>query len=312
MIFINILICLAILCALFFIFLMVLFTTTFAPIRKRSDNYRRMPKNDQYNNIKNEMFGLIDMLEDEKCEKVSINSDDGLKLYGRFYDRGNTDVIEIYFHGYRSHAIRDYCGAGDNARKRGRSAIAVHQRSHGESEGNAITFGIKERHDVLCWIDYAIKRFGKDVKIILSGVSMGAATILMASELNLPENVKGITADCPYSSPKEIICKVAKDKGYSAAISYPFIRLSAKLFAGIDIEEASPIKAVANTDIPILIIHGNDDRYVPYYMGKAVYEACTSKNKKFLTVEGAGHAISFFKDRETYTKTVEEFIDSVI
>lgn len=312
MILIYALIGLAILCALFFIFLRVIFVITFSPNRKKSDNYRRIPNSEQYNEVKSEMLSLIDILEAEKCEKVSITSHDGLKLCGRFYDRGSNDIIEIDFHGYRGHALRDYCGGSDIARKCGRSSIIIHQRSHSESDGKAITFGIKERHDAALWIDYAVKRFGKDVKIILSGVSMGAATVLMASELDLPENVKGIIADCPYSSPKEIICKVAKDKGLSPKFFYPFIKLSAKIFAQINIEESSPADAVKNTNIPILIIHGNDDRFVPYHMGVAVFDACRNENKRFLTIEGAGHAISFFKDRENYTKTVGEFLASVL
>lgn len=312
MIIIYILIALAILSALFFVFLRVIFGITFSPNRKKSDNYRRIPNSEQYNEVKSSMLELIDKLEAEKCEKVSITSHDGLKLTGRFYDRASRDIIEIDFHGYRGHALRDYCGGSEIARKHKRSSIIVHQRSHSESEGKAITFGIKERLDASLWIDYVIKRFGSNVKIILSGVSMGASTVLMASELDLPENVKAIIADCPYSSPKEIICKVAKDKGLCAAFFYPFIKLSARIFAGINIEQASPVQAVANTNIPILIIHGDDDRFVPYSMGKAVFNACKSQNKRFLTVEGAGHAICFFKDREKYTRTVEEFIDSVL
>lgn len=312
MFFIYALIVLAIICALFFIFLRVIFDITFAPKRKKSDNFRRIPNSEQYSKIRNEMLGLIDVLEKEEYEKVSLISNDGLTLFGRFYNRKSTDVIEIDFHGYRGHALRDYCGGSKLARDCSRSSILVHQRSHADSEGNAITFGIRERQDAVLWVKYAIDRFGKNVKIILSGVSMGAATVLMASELDLPKNVVGIIADCPYSSPKEIICKVARDRALSPKLFYPFIKLSAKIFARIDIEEASPEDAVKNTNIPILIIHGNDDRFVPYYMGKAVFDACMSENKKFLTVEGAGHAISYFKDKELYTKSVNAFIESLI
>ena len=208
--------------------------------------------------------------------------------------------------------MRDYCGGCFISKQNGISSIIVDQRSHGNSEGNAITFGIKERYDVVSWVDFVLSRFGSDTKIILSGVSMGAATVLMASELNLPENVVCILADCPYSSPSEIIKKVAKDRGFSAKVIYPFIKLSARLFAGINLEESSPIEAVKNTDIPILIVHGDDDRYVPYEMGKAVFDACSSDTKKMLTVKKAGHAISYFLDTENYTKTVSDFVEDAI
>ena len=105
---------------------------------------------------------------------------------------------------------------------------------------------------------------------------------------------------------------MAQRKGLNPKIFYPIIKLSARIFARIDIEQSSPKQAVENTNIPILIVHGNDDRYVPYYMGKEVFEACKSQNKKFLTVDGAGHVISFFKDMELYTKTVNEFIENIM
>ena len=141
---------------------------------------------------------------------------------------------------------------------------------------------------------------------------MGAATVLMASDIVDEKNVVGIIADCPYSSPRDIIIKVAKDKGLNGKLLFPLVILSAKLFAGIDIDASSPVESVKNTNIPILIIHGDDDRFVPHYMGKAIYEACASENKKFLSVKDAGHALSYCCDTETYVKTTKDFINSVI
>lgn len=297
---------------LFLAFLWVLYYITFSPMRDFSDDYRRIPNNRHYNSVKDKILSHIDELEALDCEDISIKSYDGLTLYGRYYERPLEKVIELDFHGYRGHALRDYCGGAKMCSDSGRSAIIVEQRSHGRSEGKTITFGIRERKDVLCWIDYVIKRFGEDVKIILSGVSMGAATVLMASELDLPVNVVGIIADCPYTSPKEIISKVARDNHLNSRFIYPFIKLSAKLFAGLDIEEASAIEAVKNTNIPILIIHGTDDRFVPYDMGKRIFEGCASENRKFLSVDGAGHATSYFKDTELYVKTVNDFLDNIL
>ena len=281
----------------FFIFLWVLYCISFSPMKRFVNDPRRIPRNEQYDKIRDEMFILIDELEKEPCEKISTFSYDNLRLSARYYDRGNDSLIEIDFHGYRGHALRDYCGGSKISRQDKRNAIIIDQRSHTDSKGRAITFGIKERFDVLSWVDYTISRFGKDVKIILSGISMGAATVLMASELDLPKNVIGIIADCPYTSPKDIICKVSKDKGLPVKLIYPLVKLSAKIFANADIDAASPIEAVKHTNIPILIIHGDDDRYVPYHMGKEVFEACASENKRFLSVKNAGHGVSFFEDR---------------
>lgn len=307
----KILFILILLCLLFFAFLYILFDMAFAPKRRHTSNPRRIPSDDQYGPIKKKMLDHIDALEAQEYEGVVITSFDGLKLFGRYYKREKNDIIEIDFHGYRGNAMRDYCGGNVISRNSGTSSIIVDQRCHGKSQGNAITFGIKERQDVKSWVEYAIERFGKDIKIFLSGVSMGAATVLMASELELP-NVICILADCPYSSPKEIICKVARDRKYPDKLIYPFAKLSAKLFAKTDLESCSAIEAVKHTKIPILIIHGDDDRYVPYDMGKAVYEACASEQKQLLTVEKAGHAISYFLETENYTKTVTEFVENAI
>lgn len=297
---------------LFFAVLWILYYVTFSPMRKISDDYRYIPKSRHYDEVKENIMSHIDELEKTPCEDISITSFDGLKLSGRYYKRELEGVIEIDFHGYRGHALRDYCGGAKMCLDKGRSSIIVEERSHARSEGKTITFGIKERYDVLSWVEYAVERFGKDVKIVLSGVSMGAATVLMASELNLPENVVGIIADCPYSSPKEIICKVAKKKGLSPKLVYPLIKLSARLFGGFDLEESSAIEAVKNTNIPIIIFHGKDDGFVPYEMGKRIFEACASENKRMMSVDGAGHATSYFKQMDLYVKTLNDFLDSVL
>jgi len=303
---------LTVLVLLFIFLLFVLYYITFGPMRKITDNYRLIPNNRHYNEIKDRIMSHIDELEKTPCEDVTTKSRDGLTLFGRYYKRELDGIIELDFHGYRGHALRDYCGGAKMCLDKGRSSIIVEQRSHGRSDGNVITFGIRERYDVLSWVDYAIARFGKDVKIILSGVSMGAATVLMASELNLPDNVVGIIADCPYTSPKEIITKVAYDKGLPGKLIYPLIKLSAKILARVDIDKASAIEAVKNTDIPILIIHGTDDRFVPYDMGKRIFEACASSKKQMLSVEGAGHATSYFKETNLYVESVNNFLDSIL
>lgn len=283
----------------------------FAIPKKGSDVSRVIPDTDQYLPIKEKMLKLVDELQSVECEPAYTTSHDGLKLYARYYKQDTPDIIEIEFHGYRSSAYRDYCGGSSISRQNKVSTLLVDQRGHGKSEGRAITFGIKERYDVLSWIEYVNKRFGKQTKIVLSGVSMGAATVLMASELDLPENVVAILADCPYSSPKDIILKVCRDRGFNPKLMYPFILLSAKVFAGINLNESSAVKAVQNTKIPILIIHGDDDRYVPYSMGVEIFVSCRSK-KKMLTVKGAGHGICYFVDNKAYIDTVNEFINEVI
>ena len=266
----------------------------------------------QYSDINPIMHELISAAESCECEKIEIcSSRDGIKLVGRYYEFSDSNVLYIFFHGYRGTALRDGCGGFEMSKAAGRNILMVDQRANGLSDGNAITFGIMERHDCRDWVNYAVERFGKDVKIVLSGVSLGAATVLMASGLEMPENVKCIIADCGFSSPKEIICKVAHEQGYPEKLCYPLLKACCKSRAHFDLDETSAVEAVSKTKIPIMIIHGDDDRYVPIEMGHKIYDACASE-KELVVIHGAPHAASYVVDKKTYTEAANRFIEKYI
>ncbi len=249
---------------------------------------------------------LMDSFMERKCERVEITSHDGLKLYGYYYHVKEGAPVEIGFHGYRSNAVRDFCGGGAICLDNGINLLLVDQRAHGDSTGESISFGINERLDCKCWVDYVKQRFGNDVKIILAGVSMGAGTVLMASDMDFGGNVRCIVADCPYSDQSQIIKLVCSKRKLDPKLFYPFIKLSAKTIGGFDLEEYTPLKAVAHTKIPILLIHGEADNFVPCSMSKDLYDACTSE-KQLVVVKGAGHAMSYVVDEKLYKKTVLDF-----
>lgn len=240
-------------------------------------------------------------------EDVYIRSFDGLMLHGVYYHVADGAPLDIQFHGYNGNAVRDFCGGNKVSRDAGRNSLVIEHRAHGLSQGKTITFGIKERRDCLSWVEYAIGRFGRDVKITLAGVSMGAATVLMAISLGLPENIKAIIADCGYSSPKAIIRKVARDQGFAPWLVYPFIWLGGRIFGGFNLTEASAVSSVAESNIPVLIIHGEADNFVPCCMAREIYDACRSE-KELLTVPGAGHGLSYLIDSQLYEETVNDFL----
>lgn len=276
--------------------------------KARHNNPHNEFDNEQYKDITPIMHKLITNAEAEPFEALKIiSSHDRTKLYGRLYKYSDKPVVNIFFHGYHSTALRDGCGGLEMSKDAKINAILVDQRANGLSGGNVITFGILERLDCRDWVNFAVEKFGKDVKIVLSGVSLGAATVLTASDLDMP-NVKCIIADCGFSSPKEIICKVAKDNGYPAAICWPLLKISCRLRGHFNIGETSAMEAVGRTKIPILIIHGDDDRYVPFEMGEKLYKACASE-KAFLRVKDAPHAASYIVDKSAYTKASREFIE---
>ena len=277
-----------------------------APRKPLPEDHMELPVGDIYEAYREKMENWILQTRALPQEDVEITSFDGLKLRGKFYEYAPGAPVELMFHGYRGCAERDLPGGVQRCFRVGRSAMVVDQRASGRSEGNTITFGVKERKDCLGWIDFMIEKFGPDVKIILTGISMGAATVMMAGGEDLPENVIGILADCGYSSQKEIILKTIKEMGLPPKLSYPFAKLAAKLFGRFDLEETSPVEALKKCKVPVIFYHGESDDFVPCDMSRACFEACTSR-KKLVTIPGAGHGLSYAVAPETYIETLKEF-----
>ena len=264
----------------------------------------------QYDPYRAEMKRIFHQLNDRPCEYVTIYSHDGLKLSGRYYHIQDGAPLDIGFHGYRSSPLTDFSGGSELSFNLGHNVLLVDQRAHGKSEGRTISFGIQERQDLVQWVNYAIDRFGQDVKILLYGISMGGATVLMASELDLPSNVKGIIADCPYSSPIDIILHVGNSIPIPNWLIKPFVIVGAKIFGGFDVCETTAASAVQNTHIPVLIIHGESDHFVPCEMSDIVDQ--NSEMVTRLTIPSADHGISYLVDPTTYRHTVTEFIQKVM
>ena len=241
-------------------------------------------------------------------ENFYIKSHDGLTLHAKYFEFAPNAVTEIMFHGYRSTAERDLSGGVQRCFALGRNVLLVDQRTSCGSEGKVISFGINEHRDCLAWIDFAVNHFGKDVKLVLTGISMGASTVLMAAGNPLSENVVGVLADCGFSSPKQIIQKCAKDQHYPVKLIYPFIKLGAKIFGHFDLEEYSPLEAMKTCKVPVIFFHGEDDDFVPCYMSQEMYEACTSQ-KKLVTIPDAGHGLVYLVDNEKYFQSVIEFFN---
>ena len=305
------------LCTIFLILILFLSASYFsyrfafyAP-KRMPDAEVAMPVGAQYEKHRPGISKSVEEMLSRPFEPVIITSHDGQKLYARYYHIAEGAPLQIFFHGYKSSAELDCCGGSKLAAKLGQNTLVVDQRSHGKSEGSCITFGIKERRDCVDWIHYALTRFGQDTRIILSGLSMGAATVLMSTDLALPDNVVGVIADCPYSSPKAIIQKVSRDMHLPAHLAYPFVKLGAKIFGGFDLEESSAVSAVAATDIPILLIHGEDDRFVPCDMSREIHRVCRSQIT-FKTIPDAGHGLSYMVAPEVYEQVTTDFINTIL
>ena len=241
-------------------------------------------------------------------KQYAIQSHDGLNLYGKFYEYAPGATVELMFHGYRGSAERDLCGGVQRCFSLGHSAFVVDQRTSGMSGGRVITFGLREQEDCLRWVDFCIKEFGKDVKIILTGISMGAATVLMAAGRELPEQGVGILADCGYTSAKKIICKCIRQLHLNDKLLYPFIRIGAQLFGGFDPNKADATAALATCQKPVIFYHGDDDDFVPCSMSEENHAACPAP-KRFVVMPGAGHGLCYLVDAQGYLAALKEFGD---
>ncbi|MBQ7778204.1 MAG: alpha/beta hydrolase [Oscillibacter sp.] len=280
----------------------------YAPEPHYKDIYE-LPPGSQYEAEKEWMHSLIRAMDAVPFEPVTITAWDGTPLFGRYYHVADGAPLQLQFHGFRSVGIQDFCGGNVLAREAGQNTLIVDQRSHGKSGGTAITFGIREQYDCLDWIRWANDRFGADTPIFLSGVSMGAATVLMAAGLpDLPANVRGVIADSPYSCPREIIRFVCGRMHLPPALICPFVFLGARLIDGFDLSAGSPKEAVKQAKVPILIIHGEDDRMVPCDMSREIAENCASPVRRE-TFPDAGHGLSYILDKDRYARATAEFFE---
>ena len=223
-------------------------------------------------------------------------SDDGLKLHATWFPREDCKKVVICFHGYTSKGMNDYIGLSGYYLKNGYSMLLVDERAHGESEGKYIGFGCLDRNDAKKWIDWVVEHCGEEVEILLHGTSMGGATVLMTSGLDLPTQVKGIISDCAFTSPKEVFTHVLKHMIHLPAFPImQFSELYNRKLAGYGLNECNAAEEVKKAKTPILLIHGSGDTFVPYSMCETIYANIASPKKK-LVVEGAAHAESYYKD----------------
>ena len=248
-------------------------------------------------------------------EDVYRTSFDGLKLHATYLpaikETSGKKKVVICFHGYTSKGLSDFTGLTNYYFRHGYAMLHPDARAHGESEGDYIGFGCLDRKDAINWIEWVIQKCGADVEILLHGISMGGSTVLMASGLDLPSQVKGIISDCAFTSPKEVFTHVLKTMYHLP--SFPVIQgadFVNKKLAGYGMDECNAKREVAKAKVPILFIHGSKDTFVPAGMCQEIYDCCASP-KQMLIVEGAAHGESYFKDMKAYENALDEFIQSL-
>ncbi len=246
----------------------------------------------------------------QEKERIVMKSNDGLRLAAYYLPpKEQSDKVLILMHGYRNDGFGDFSGLVRFYHEMGYHLLVPHQRSHGESEGRYICFGVKERYDLKQWTEYIVKRMKGRCKVFLSGISMGGATVLMAAGLDLPKQVKGIIADCAFTSPWDIFSSVMNLNFHVPKT--PVLQVAdiiSRKRAGFAFKECSTLDCMRENRIPVLFIHGGTDTFVPTQMSYRNYETCTAP-KELLIVERAAHATSNMVAPEIYRDKVIGFME---
>ena len=260
---------------------------------------------EEFDRLMAEVDASAQKLEGCGCAKVEIISHDGIKLVGHWYENPHAQRIVGAMHGWRSSWSQDFGMIADFMHENDCSVLYAEQRGQNGSGGDYMTFGLLERYDCLDWINWVNTHTRPGLPVYLAGISMGATTVLMAAGLDLPENVRGIVADCGFTSPHAIWKHVTEENLH---LSYSFHgnlveRLCQKKMGT---KEYSTIDAMGHCRVPVLFVHGTDDTFVPISMTYENYQACTAP-KQLLIVPGAGHGLSYYVEKDRYEKMVKIF-----
>lgn len=239
-------------------------------------------------------------------EVIQIQSRDGTHLVGHWMGVPTPKRVIIAMHGWRSAWDHDFGMISDFLRNNGCSVLYAEQRGQGGSGGMHMGFGLTERYDCLDWINWANRTCGGNLPIYLCGISMGASTVLLAGGLDLPQNVRGILADCGFTSIVDIWKHVAKQ----ARLAYPVYGGTAGKLAEkrlcVAVDADSCPQSLSRCRVPVLFVHGTEDHFVPIEMTYENYKACASPKRLFV-VPGAEHGMSYLTDPQGYENAVKSF-----
>lgn len=300
------------LASLFIIWLLVALWAMKKAIGKRPDRpleeIEKEPNTAWYR-FNKEIHEGVDWIASMPKTELEITAHDGITLGGILIEHPSPRATLIMFHGYRSAGENDFSCAASFYHSLGFNLLIVDQRTHARSGGKYIGFGVLERRDCQKWVYAVRERYSEKLPIIITGVSMGASTVLMASDLDMPKNLIAIIADCGFTSPKDIISTVIKNTYHiPPQIIMPGMNFWAKLLAKYSFDEVSTCDTLKKVKVPVLFIHGRADDFVPCYMTERSFDACAGE-KEVIYVENAGHGESYLTERERCESTLKAFVE---
>lgn len=253
-----------------------------------------------------------DWINRQDTEIVTIKNSAGHTLKGWLtLSKSGSDVFVFFAHGRHSDHMGDPANFMRYYVEKGFNFLTVDHRAHGESEGTFLGYDTFESEDSLKWLDYLTDRFGREIKIILHGVSMGGATVCKMVD-RVPPQVVLAVADCPYTGALDEFDSVLRGVGVKRTkpLLTAFNALN-RVIAGYDLRDTDVRKNVEASRVPMLFVHGGRDGLVPVSMGRALFEQCGSEKELFI-VGGADHAQSICADEQGYHKKLDAFIDKYL
>ena len=229
----------------------------------------------------------------------TIQSARGQKLKGFYYPNGSRGkTVAFCVHGYRSEHADTGGICYDYYKSRGIDFFCCDHTAHGQSQGHFIGFDVLECEDCLLWVDFLIKKFGPDVEIILHGFSMGAATVMQMSS-RCPKNVKFIVEDSGF-------CDARASLAHQIGPLYRPLWLLNRLIAGYDLDRSDVTGSLAQSRLPILFVHGQDDKLVPYEIGPRLYEDYEGPKDCFFPAD-TRHIESMYTCPKEYGEKLDKF-----
>ncbi|MBA9088016.1 hypothetical protein FHR92_004509 [Fontibacillus solani] len=264
-----------------------------------------------YNNLEKSGVFSRERFDNLIKKEAHITSKDGLRLSGCVLEsHPESKRWAIIVHGYTVslHVSTQYI---DMFEREGFNVLLIDQRRHGNSQGKYTTYGFMEKYDVDCWVNWIIEHYGEDRVIGLHGQSIGGGTVIEYLSIAHP-NVKFVVAECPYSDLTELLrhqIKVLNKLPIYPLL--PLVNIQMQRRAGFRMQQVSPLRAVRYSSMPLLLIHGTNDNFVPTHMSKSLYEHKRGA-KRLLLIEGAVHANVYAVNPQRYTEEVHALIQETL
>ena len=249
------------------------------------------------------------VLECGDCRTVILKNRHSEKLVGHLHICDSPERTIIAMHGWRTTWARDFGTVSKFWHSNGCNVLYAEQRGQNNSEGRCIGFGVNERYDCLDWIEWLNRNDSLSrLPIYLCGISMGASTVLMATGLDLPKNVAGVIADCGFTSPHDVFKHVINKNlhfPYAASTRNKIDKICRRRL-GFDPHSYSTVEALSHCKIPVMLVHGGSDRFVPVEMSYDNFRICVAPKRMFV-VPAADHGMCYYTDPQGYQREMLKF-----